>query len=476
MKKDIILEGTPLKVVNIGLQRFSDAIAVQDVPVTQINWKPPVKQSAEVQAFLNKYLLDADRKAVIDEANQKAVDFIIHSDPYWVGIGLAGDVIEGLEDKMITHSGPPIAYENMVELHQKGMRHACMIEGWAKTEEEADAMLRSGEVRVVSALDYNTVGAGTGMISKSTPVWIVEDRASGKRTGTFPAEGEFQGGFYGWGNYSEEIVANQKYLKEDVFPYLDAMLKKRGGVSLKPILAQGMQMGDENHSRQDAADMIILKQCVMDIIDMDFPPQVLKNVMHYFSQTLRMFHCLGQGASRGAMLNNVGMEHSTVVTAVCGNGVEFGIKIAALGDQWFTAPSPYLEGRYTSSKYTKDDALPWCGDSCVVECAGLGGMAAAASPIVSLMRGQKMKESVGQTREMEKICVAKNHNFPIPNMDFDFLPVGIDMRLVLKTGISPILHGGNFNKKGGLIGAGTTRVPMECFEKAMRAYEEKYGK
>ncbi len=476
MKKDIIFEKTPLKVVNIGLQRFCDAIAVQDVPVTQINWKPPVKQSAEVQAFLNKYLLDAEEKAVIDEANQKACDYIINSEPYWIGVSTAGEIIEGMEDKMITHSGPPIAYENMVELHRKGMRHACMIEGWAKTEEEADAMLISGEVKVVSALDYNTVGAGTGMISKSTPVFVVQDRASGKITGTFPAEGDFQGGFYGWGNYSEEIIENIKYLRNEVFPHMDAMLKKRGGVALKPILAQGMQMGDENHTRQDAADMLILKQCAMDFINMDYPADVLKNVMHYFSETPRMFHCLGQGAARGAMLNNVGMEKSTIVTAVCGNGVEFGIKVAALGDEWFTAPSPYLEGRYTSSKYTIADALPWCGDSCVVECAGMGGMAAAASPIVSLMRGQKMKESIAQTREMEKICFTHNRNFPIPNMDFEFLPLGIDIRLVLKTGILPILHGGNFNKEGGLIGAGTARIPMECFEKAMRAYEAKYGK
>ena len=476
MKKDIIQERTPLKVVNIGLQRFSDAIAVQNVPVTQVNWKPPVKQSAEVQAFLNKYLLDADRKAVIDEANQKAADFIINSDPYWVDIRPAGEVIEGLEDKMITHSGPPIAYEDMVELHQLGMQRACLMEGWAATMEEADALLRAGEVKVVAALDYNYVGAGTGIITKSIALTVIEDRATGKIAGTHPAEGEFQGGFCGWGNFYPEIAENLKYMREEVFPHIAAMLKKRGGVAMKHILAQSMQMGDENHTRQDAADLIILKQCVMDFINMDYPPEILKKVMHYFSQTLRMFHCLGQGASRSAMLNNVGLEHSTMVTAVCGNGVEFGIKIAALGDEWFTAPSPYLEGRYTSSKFTKDDALPWCGDSCVVECAGLGGMAAAASPIVSLMRGQKMKESVAQTREMEKISVAKNRNYPIPNMDFDFLPVGIDMRLVLKTGICPILHGGNFNKKGGLIGAGVTRVPMECFEKAMRAYDAKYGK
>ena len=102
-------------------------------------------------------------------------------------------------------------------------------------------------------------------------------------------------------------------------------------------------------------------------------------------------------------------------------------------------------------------------------------MAAAASPIVSLMRGQKMKESVAQTREMEKICITKNRKFPIPNMDFDFLPVGIDIRKVLQTGISPIIHGGMFNKEGGLIGAGMARIPMECFEKAMAAFVEKYS-
>ena len=60
-------------------------------------------------------------------------------------------------------------------------------------------------------------------------------------------------------------------------------------------------------------------------------------------------------------------------------------------------------------------------------------------------------------------------------MDFDFLPVGIDIRKVLSTGISPVIHGGMFNKEGGLIGAGMARIPMECFEKAMAAFVKKYG-
>ena len=33
-----------------------------------------------------------------------------------------------------------------------------------------------------------------------------------------------------------------------------------------------------------------------------------------------------------------------------------------------------------------------------------------------------------------------------------------------------------FNYQGGLIGAGSARVPMLCFEKAIKAFRDKYGK
>ena len=163
-----------------------------------------------------------------------------------------------------------------------------------------------------------------------------------------------------------------------------------------------------------------------------------------------------------------------MVTAVCGNGVEFGIKIASLPGQWFTAPAPMMKGRYTSSEFTEKDQLPWMGDYCVVECYGMGGFAAAASPIVCNLRGMTLKESIGQTKEMYRITMEKNYNFPIPNLDFDFLPVGIDIRKVLKEGVCPAIHGGMFNRVGGLIGAGMARVPMQCFEKALVAFGEKY--
>ena len=237
-------------------------------------------------------------------------------------------------------------------------------------------------------------------------------------------------------------------------------------------------MGDENHTRQSAADLLFDKKILPELFKLEgFDRQQLLDTLDYIVETPRFFHCIGQGASRAGMLSAVNTPYSTMVTAICGNGVTFGIKVAGLGEnEWFTAPAPMMKGLYTSTKFTDADQLPWKGDSCVVECAGMGGLAACAAPIVMSLRGLKLKDGIALTREMENICISKNPAFSVPNLDFDLLPVGIDIRKVIETGISPEIHGGMFHREGDLIGAGSARVPMQCFEKAIKAFAEKDGK
>lgn len=415
-------------------------------------------------------------KEKIEEANKKAVGELIDANPVWVDILPAGEIIDGLEPNMILHSGPPIEFKDMVPLHKRGMVSGALFEGLAKTEAEAVAKLESGEIKVSSALDHNTVGAGTGIITPSVAMIVVENKKTGVKAATFPAEGPFQGGLCGWGLYTEEIAANLRYMRNELFPVMREIVHKRGGIPLKPILAEGMQMGDENHTRQTAADYIFKMQLLPELFKLDLDKQLLLKVMDFIVQTPRFFHCFGQGASMSALLSAKGTPYSTMTVAFGGNGVEFGVKIAGMGDEWFTAPAMMMKGRYTSSKFTEKDQLPWIGDSCVVECAGLGGIAAAASPIVCNLRGMKLKDAIALTRQMKEICISENPNYPIPNLDFDFLPSGIDIRKAVKTGISPEIHGGMFNHEGGLIGAGSARIPMQCFEKALKAFAAKYNK
>ena len=108
-----------------------------------------------------------DIKERIREANQQAARCLTDNDPYWVDIRPAGECVEGLEDHMILHSGPPIDLDDMVMLHQRGMVSAMLFEGWAKDEKEAWEILKSGEIRIDSALKNSTMPPISAMTTPS---------------------------------------------------------------------------------------------------------------------------------------------------------------------------------------------------------------------------------------------------------------------------------------------------------------------
>ena len=49
-------KSTKLRVINIGLEGFYDALIAQDVQATQIAWRPPVKQSEEILNLLDQFM------------------------------------------------------------------------------------------------------------------------------------------------------------------------------------------------------------------------------------------------------------------------------------------------------------------------------------------------------------------------------------------------------------------------------------
>lgn len=336
--------------------------------------------------------------------------------PYWVDVLPAGEFL-GLADKTVLHSGPPIEYARMCALHKNCMVNACFMEGWAKTEIEAIAMLERGEVRCEAAFDYATNGSGIGIITKSVPLLIIEDREYGSRAGLFPAEGKFGGGFCGWGVYSEAIAANLKWMREELFPPLVTVLKDAGGFPLKELFDEAIRMGDELHSSQRAIDALFTRA----IVPYCLKCENAKDLLEYFATTNRFTHNFGQAASRAFLL---GLEKSGVtnlVTAAGGNGVEYGVKIDGV---WHTAPSPMIIGKYLTPGAKKENQLPWIGDSSVVECRGWGGTICAINP------------DFETSRECGMTCAERG----------------------------PVINGGMMDVNGGWMGAGSTRMPEACFK------------
>ena len=410
-------------------------------------------------------------KEMLLAMNLKCAEFVTESDPRFVGVYRAEDVLENYTPDTILHSGPPIEYEDMCALHQMGMRNGAILEGFAKDEKEADALLRSGKIKVDSAMNYNTVGSGVGIITRSVPLLVVEDFRTGRRAGVFPAEGKFGGGFCGWGVYSEEIRDNLFYMRDTLFSDLTRVLEAEGGFPLMDIIRDGILMGDENHSSQRAVDALFIRR----ILPLALKCKNANELLAYFASTNRFFHNFGQAASRAALLGCEGTPFSSMVTAAGGNGVTYGIKIASLGNKWFTAPSPMIRGKYMVEGAREENQLPWIGDSSIVECAGLGGIISAASPEVASWRGDTLEDAIRTTRDMEKICIRLNTHIRIPALNFDHSPVGIDPFKVIKNDILPVIDGGMIGKDGGWMGAGCARIPMECFTKAALAYMAKFG-
>ena len=73
----------------------------------------------------------------IKEASERSARIIADAQPYWVGVERAQNFLDGFDECTVLHSGPPIEYERMFPLHQRGMVNAALFEGLAKTESEA---------------------------------------------------------------------------------------------------------------------------------------------------------------------------------------------------------------------------------------------------------------------------------------------------------------------------------------------------
>ena len=467
MDKRIFQES--LNVVNVGVSHFAESLEAQGVATTQVGWRPPA--DGKLSALLHK-LEGSDLEQKINKANEQVLQIMLEGDPFWIGMKSAGEVIPGMKPNMILHAGPPISWERMSSVQKNGILGGILHEKLASNYEEALTLIEQGKVTFGPANDLVAVGAGVGITTYSMPVNICENKKTGKRAYCIPFEG--RDGLGAWGVYNESVEENLKMLEEVFAPSVDAVLVKNGGIAIKQIIAQGLQMSDETHTRQTAQGLVLVSQIVPMLLDSDLDKSTASLCIKTFLSSERWFHPLGMAGSFSVVQSAKNIPFSTIVSAICSNGVDTGLKVGSLGEQWFIAPAPPMVGQYLSTKWGPEDCLPYLGDSTVTEVAGLGAFSAAAAPVVLRLRDGGWREAIQQSEEMKTITIGINHNYPIPLLDFTGPPIGIDIRKVVETGITPICHGGIISKDGGQAGAGAARFPMDVYTQALRAFFEKH--
>jgi hypothetical protein len=111
------------------------------------------------------------------------------------------------------------------------------------------------------------------------------------------------------------------------------------------------------------------------------------------------------------------------------------------------------------------------GDSAITETSGLGGFAMAAAPAIVQFIGGSPSDAITHSERMYEITAGESQAYTLPILNFRGTPTGIDVRLVIETGILPQINTGIASRRAGVgqIGAGLVNPPMECFTAALRA-------
>ena len=463
------------RIINIGLKSFAEVVEQFGCEVVQYDWAPPAGGNVKLIKTLN-FLRNYEG---IDAWNQEVIAKVVASQPVLKDNVRAKEVIPEFAEnngKVILHAGPPVAYENMPDPMQGSCVGAVMFEEWADTEEEARRMLENGEIKFIPCHHCNAVGPMGGITSPNMAVFVVENETGGNRAYCTMNEGI--GKVLRFGAYDEEVVNRLRWMRDVLGPTLGKVLRSmENGLAINPLIAKAIAMGDEFHQRNIAASLAFLKEVAPAITEMDMDEKDRYDVIKFLADTDQFFLNIMMATGKAVMDDARKGTDGTIVTAMCRNGYEFGIRIAGMGDEWFTGPVNTPQGLYFTG-YDADDACPDMGDSAITETFGVGGMAMIAAPAVTRFVGAGGYEDALRTsNEMTEIVIDRNPNFTVPTWNFQGICLGIDARLVVEKGITPVINTGIANKVAGRgqIGAGTVHPPIECFEKAIVAYAKKLG-
>lgn len=462
-------------VLNIGVRTFADTLAKTGAPHMHVEWQPPAGGDPELGRVLATLLDVSTSDSIgsrISAANEAAVSRILAADPVWEDVRPAREIWPEMDERLLFHSGPPIEWERMCGPMQGAVIGSILLEGWAQDEEGARALAASGGVQFAPCHHYGAVGPMAGLVSPSMPMFVVRNGTHGNMA--YSSLNEGMGKVLRYGAFAPEVLARLRWMCQVLGPTLQIGIRALGGLSLKPIMAQALQMGDELHNRHIAATSLLFKSIAPALIraleDRERAASALDPIAanNYFFLNLAMASCK-------AMLDSAhGIPMCSVVTAMARNGVDFGIRVSGTGDRWFTGPAGFPIGLYLPG-FTQDDAAGDIGDSAITETAGLGGFAMGGAPAVVKVVGGTPADAVAYSEAMYTITVSRNPQWTLPPLGFAGTPTGIDVRRVVDTGTLPIINTGIAHKQAGIgqVGAGLVNPPMQCFTEALRDLGER---
>jgi len=299
-----------------------------------------------------------------NRADVVAFDKVAACEPQWTGLCQVKDVLLG-GGRVLLHAGPP--FGEVTRIPEPVMNSLCIgaiYEGWATDRPEARELIMSGAVAIAAAQDHNIVVPLAGVVSPSMQLMVVSD-ARNPEARKYSVFNEGMVHCTRLGMMNPELCRHLDWLNTGFAEWIGQRLQ--APLPLLPLIAAALADGDDCHGRTMAGSALIadvLRQRSTDAI----PEQIdtFLNESPAFALNVWMAACsLMMAAAEG-------VAESSLITRAGGNGVDFGVQVAAHPGKWITAPAPVINGAIEAAHEGRK-ALGAIGDSAVVDFMGLGG-------------------------------------------------------------------------------------------------------
>ena len=450
-----------LNVATAGAEFFAETLRAQAVPVTRVDWQPPMPGSHN---DLDRVLGDPRRP----QANRLAVQRVLDCSAYLVDVLPAGSAL-GLGPGDFLHSGPPVCWHQATGPLRGALIGAALLEGQAQCPEDATTLFSHGSgVRLDPCHHHHAVGPMAGVVTPSMWMFVLEDTTTGERS--YCSLNEGLGKVLRYGAYAPDVLDRLRWMSAVLGPVLQQAVRAHGPVSIDGILAQMLHMGDEAHNRNRSGTLMLLRDLLPNLINSGATSKDVTDVVKFIGGNDHFFLNLAMPACKLALDAARNIPGSTMIVAMARNGTDFGIQVSGTGDTWFTGPSLVPEGLFLPG-YGPDDANADIGDSAITETYGLGGFAMAAAPAVAQLVGGSPADAIASTLDMYEITLAEHPRLTVPVLGFRGVPLGIDLTKIVRTGVLPQINTGIAGRTAGTgqVGAGRVTPPSSVFPSALAA-------
>ncbi|WP_052699265.1 DUF1116 domain-containing protein [Hyphomicrobium sp. 99] len=305
-------------------------------------------------------------------ANDEALRRVIATRPRWDGVVKIGDVAPQ-KSPCLFHAGP--AYDSAEVIPapvRNSLAFGCLYEGWAKSWDEAEALIAAGAVAVEPAQDHGLLVPLAGVASPSMAAVRISDPASGRARYCVLNEGADIATRLG--RRDERLMDQHRWLNGELADWLTGCLAEP--LDVLPLMLESFSHGDDGHAQTSAGSGLIASALRRRAFDTPGRVSEFLNGAAAFALNIWMASiALKSSAAEG-------VEGSSLVSRAGGNGVTFGYVLAGEPGRWKISdalkPVGTVDPRFAGSGPT--GAL---GDSAVIDFFGLGGMNLATAPVLA---------------------------------------------------------------------------------------------